>query len=61
MSERESISIPVLPARSVMNLLGGSWVDRTGVIIRVTILIRYITYRGLITLLITTHEPPSIP
>ena len=35
-------------------LLGGSWV----VISRVTILITHI--RGLITPLITTHEPPSM-
>ena len=34
--------------------LGGSWVVISGVISRVTIHIR-----GLITLLITTHEPPS--
>ena len=38
-------------------LLGGSWVVITGVIIRVTILITHI--RGPITPLITTHEPPS--
>ena len=41
-------------------LLGGSWVVISGVISRVTILITHI--RGLITLLtllITTHEPPS--
>ena len=40
------------------NLLGGSWVVISGVISRVTILITHI--RGLITLLRTTHEPPSI-
>ena len=34
--------------------LGGSWVAISGVISRVTIHIR-----GRITLLITTHEPPS--
>ena len=38
-------------------ILGGSWVVISGVISRVTILITHI--RGLITLLITTHEPPS--
>ena len=40
-----------------MVLLGGSWVLIIGVIGKVTILITLI--RGLITLLITTHEPPS--
>ena len=39
-------------------LLGGSWVAISGVISRVTILTTHI--RGLITLLITTREPPSI-
>ena len=38
-------------------ILGGSWVVISRVISRVTILITLI--RGLITLLITTHEPPS--
>ena len=38
-------------------VLGGSWVVISGVISRVTRLITHI--RGLITLLITTHEPPS--
>ena len=37
--------------------LGGSWILRSRVISRVTILITHI--RGLITLLITTPEPPS--
>ena len=41
------------------NLLGGSWVVISRVISRVTILIIHI--RGLITPLITTHEPPSRP
>ena len=41
----------------VVSLLGGSWVVISGVISRVTILITHI--RGLITLLRTTHEPPS--
>ena len=40
------------------NILGGSWVVINGVISMVTILITHI--RGLITPLITTHEPPSI-
>ena len=38
-------------------LLGGSWVVISGVISRVTLLITHV--RGLITPLITTHEPPS--
>ena len=38
-------------------LLGGSWAVISGVISRVTIVITHI--RGLITPLITTHEPPS--
>ena len=38
-------------------LLGGSWVVRTGVISKVTILITPFT--GLITPLVSTHEPPS--
>ena len=37
--------------------LGGSWVVISGVISRVTITTTHI--RGLITPLITTHEPPS--
>ena len=44
--------------RSWKELLGGSWVVTSRVISRVTILITHI--RGLITPLITTHEPPSI-
>ena len=40
-------------------LLGGSWVVISGVIIKVSIVITHI--KGLITLLITTHEPPSNP
>ena len=40
-------------------LLAGSWVVISGVISRVTILRTHL--RGLITLLITTHEPPSRP
>ena len=39
--------------------LGGSWVVISGVISKVTILITLI--RGLITLLISTHEPSSNP
>ena len=38
-------------------ILGGSWVVVSRVISRITMVITYI--RGLITLLITTHEPPS--
>ena len=38
-------------------VLGGSWVVISGVISRATIVITHI--RGLITPLITTHEPPS--
>ena len=37
-------------------VLGGSWVVISGVVSRVTIVIIHI--RGLITPLITTHEPP---
>ena len=40
-----------------LGLLGGSWVATSRVISRPTIVINYI--RGLITPLITTHEPPS--
>ena len=39
-------------------LLGGSWVVISGVIIKVAMVI---TPMGLITPLITTHEPPSKP
>ena len=42
-----------------MAVLGGSWVGISRVITRVTILITLI--RGLLTPLITTHEPPSRP
>ena len=45
-------------ASATLSLLGGSWVVIGGVISRVTILINHI--KGLIALLITTHEPPSI-
>ena len=38
-------------------VLGGSWVVISGVISRVTTILTHI--QGLITLLITTHEPPS--
>ena len=38
-------------------LLGGSWLVISGVISKVSIVITHI--RGLIALLITTHEPPS--
>ena len=40
-------------------LLGGSWLVLSRVRSRVTILITHI--RGLITPLVTTHEPPSRP
>ena len=43
--------------RTLTPLLGGSGAVISRVISRVTILITHI--RGLITLLITTHEPPS--
>ena len=46
-----------LITRILVALLGGSWVVLSGVIIKVTILITHM--KGLITLLITTHEPPS--
>ena len=39
-------------------MLGGSWVVISRVLSRITRLITQI--RGLITLLITTHEPPSV-
>ena len=42
---------------STDRVLGGSWVVISGVISRVTIIMTHI--RGLITPLITTHEPPS--
>ena len=50
----------LIPWRCFVNpnrILGGSWVVISGVISRVTIVISPI--RGLITILITTHEPPS--
>ena len=40
---------------AVLNLLGGSWVVISGAISRVTIVITQVS--GLITPLITTHEP----
>ena len=40
-----------------LSVLGGFWVVVNGLISRVTILTTHI--RGLITPLITTHEPPS--
>ena len=42
---------------SFNGILGGSWVVISGVMSRVTIVITHV--RGLITQLITTHEPPS--
>ena len=38
-------------------ILGGSWVVISGVISKATIVITQI--RGLITILVTAHEPPS--
>ena len=50
---------PQHPKHQPLNpvLLGGSWVVIIGVISRVTIVATQ--FRGLITPLITTHEPPS--
>ena len=42
---------------SIEGLLGGSWVVISGATLRVTIVITHV--KGLITLLMTTHEPPS--
>ena len=42
---------------SAWELLGGSWVVISRVVSRITMVITYI--RGLMTPLITTHEPPS--
>ena len=42
---------------SVQRVLGGSWVVISGLISRVTLTITQI--KGLITPLITTHEPPN--
>ena len=47
-----------LKGRHIRILLGGSWVVISRVISRVAILITHI--RGLLTPLITTHEPPSV-
>ena len=46
-----------MPKPTLDSLLGGSWAVISGVLSRVTIVIAHI--RGLITPLITTHEPPS--
>ena len=46
-----------MPYDSV-GLLGGSWTVVSGLISRVAILITHI--RGLVSLLVTTHEPPSL-
>ena len=51
------MAISIGPDSHMLRLLGGSWVVISGVISRVTILIIHI--RGLITPLITIHEPPS--
>ena len=45
------------PARLHQGLLGGSWVDISGVISPLSKVISIVTL--FITLLITTHEPPS--
>ena len=42
---------------SSLSVLGGSWLGISRVISRITIVITYI--KGLITPLITSHEPPS--
>ena len=47
---------PELPSKWA-TLLGGSWVVKSRVISKVSILLTHI--RGRITPLITTHEPPS--
>ena len=55
-----STRVPVANPRAICwntGLLEGSWVVISGVISRVTIVITHIS--GLITLLITTHEPSS--
>ena len=41
----------------VQTLLGGSWVVISGAISKATVVVTHI--RGLITILITTYEPPS--
>ena len=41
------------------SLLGGSWLVISRVISRITIVITHSKFKGLITPLITTHEPPS--
>ena len=48
-----------LNTQTLNPILGGSWVGINGVRSRVTVVITRI--RGLITPLITTHEPPSKP
>ena len=48
---------PRLPTLDEAPVLGGSWVVINRVISRVTMLVSHV--RGLITPLITTHEPPS--
>ena len=53
-------SRPVESHRIQLCLLGGSWVGISGVISKVTLVIAHIRRRIIITILITTHEPPSI-
>ena len=48
--------VAILARAFALLLLGGSWVIRSSVISRITMVITYI--RGLITPLATTHEPP---
>ena len=50
-------SFEALGCSDLGNFLGGSWVVISGVIIGVTMVITPI--KGLITLFIATHEPPS--
>ena len=52
-TQKQTAKKPTAPG-----LLGGSWVVLSRVIIRMTIVITHI--KGLIPLLIATHEPPSI-
>ena len=58
-SQSISVAKPYGALDRTATLLGGSWVVISGVISRVTVLTTHI--KGLITLLITTHEPPSSP
>ena len=55
--ESRTNELAVLSLHSKTWLLGGSWAVISGVINKATRVITHI--RGLITMLITTHEPPS--